>query len=297
MRCSSPRALRWVLLLAAFVAGACADVRGRADSGAGLVDDAGAAGPGAAPRDDGAGGLMVVRLPDAGAALDSGGVRMDAGSGPVPDAWLADAGAWPDDAGPLPDVDTLPYVRGVVSYTPGTAAGFGQDALPGVVLGPPVGYGTGRGSLDVVSLGAGGEIVLDFGPFDIIDGPGADFVVFENAFWPGGDAQAVFSELAEVAVSADGETWHTFPCASAGGADAGTFPGCAGWRPTLDYDPQRVVPLDPALSGGDPFDLADLMDGPARARFVRITDLSDSGEGQTAGFDLDAIGLVHSETR
>ena len=30
-----------------------------------------------------------------------------------------------------------------------------------------------------------------------------------------------------------------------------------------------------------------------RARFVRIRDLSTRGEGTNAGFDLDAVGLVH----
>ena len=54
--------------------------------------------------------------------------------------------------------------------------------MPDIVLGPPVGGGALAGSLDVVSLGFSGEIVLCFEPNAIVDGPGADFIVFENAF-------------------------------------------------------------------------------------------------------------------
>ena len=84
--------------------------------------------------------------------------------------------------------------------------------------------------------------------------------------------------------------WVTFPCETAGDG-AGNFPGCAGWSPTLDYDPNALVPLDPELSGGDAFDLAEL--GLATARFVRVTDRSSGGSAPSAGFDLDAVGVVH----
>jgi hypothetical protein len=160
-----------------------------------------------------------------------------------------------------------------------------------VVLGPPQGKGEQAGSLDVLSLGAGGQIVLGFEPRAIADGPGADLVVFENAFWAGGDPSAVFADPGEVAVSTDGEDWHAFACDPQGDG-AGAFPGCAGWTPTQRYEPGELVPLDPELSGGDAFDLAEL--GLSSARFVRIRDLSAAGEGPSAGFDLDAVGLVHT---
>ena len=60
--------------------------------------------------------------------------------------------------------------------------------MPGIVEGPPVGGGTDHGSTDVVSLGSGGSIVVSFAPNAIVDGPGADFIVFENPFWIGGDS-------------------------------------------------------------------------------------------------------------
>jgi hypothetical protein len=191
------------------------------------------------------------------------------------------------DAG---DASALPYAREVVSFEPGKHAGFGEDDLPEVVLGPPQGGGVERGSLDVLSLGQGGEIVLGFGERAIGDGKGADFVVFENAFWPGGDESAVYADPGEVSVSDDGETWKTFSC-DAGGDGMGHYAGCAGWSPTLEYDAFEVVPLDPKRTGGDAFDLAEV--GLKRARYVRIHDLATKAEGNAAGFDLDAVGIVH----
>lgn len=190
-------------------------------------------------------------------------------------------------AGPA---DGLPYASTVESFTPGEGAGFNETKLPGVVLGPPQGKGTRAGSLDVLSLGSGGEIVVGFGDRRIEDQAGPDFVVFENPFWPGGDASQVYAELGEVSVSQDGETWLVFPCEREGDGD-GNFPGCAGWTPTLAFDPSEVVPLDLELTGGDAFDLADL--GLDEARFVKIVDLKtlDAG-GTSAGFDLDAVGLL-----
>ena len=190
----------------------------------------------------------------------------------------------------------LPYAAEVISFTPGSSAGHGQDELPDVVLGPPDGRGEQMGSLDVLSLGVGGEVVLGFGERVIEDGPGVDLVVFENAFWAGGDPEAVFADLGEVAVSADGETWHTFVCDDAGVSEgAPRFPGCAGWSPTLAYEAAEIVPLDPELTGGDAFDLADV--DVDEAHFVRIRDLSDEGDGENAGFDLDADGLVNYRSR
>jgi hypothetical protein len=186
-----------------------------------------------------------------------------------------------------------PYAESVESFTPGEAAGYNQAKLPDIVLGPPHGKGESAGSLDVLSLGAEGEIVLGFGQQVIVDRPGPDLIVFENPFWPNGDATKAFVELGEVSVSEDGETWQTFPCDSAGDG-AGHFAGCAGVTPTLEYDPAALVPLDPEQSGGDAFDLAEL--DVARARFVKIRDLRTlEPAGISGGFDLDAIGIVNAD--
>ncbi len=229
-------------------------------------------------------------------------LRVDGGidaSGPALDASAIDAaldGGFleEEDAGSdTRDASALPYARDVVSFTPGANAGFGQNKLPGVVLGPPAGKGNGAGSLDVLSLGVGGQIVLDFGTRSIVDGPGPDFIVFENAFYAGGASQAaVFAEPGEVSVSNDLTTWLTFPCSHVP-TEPGVYPGCAGWTPTQVYDPFAVIPLDPALSGGNAFDLATV--SASTARYVRVRDLSTSGQGSNAGFDLDAIGIIHAQ--
>ena len=181
------------------------------------------------------------------------------------------------------------YVTSVVSFTAGPGGGFQQSLLPGVVEGPPHGGGCCQGSTDVVSLGDGGEIVLAF-DVEITDGPGVDFLVFENPFLASkSDPSSVFAELGEVSVSEDGVTWSTFPCT------ATTYPygSCAGWHPVYATPDDPVDPTDPDKAGGDPFDLADL--GVARAKFVRIRDAGSKRPAccGTEGFDLDAVAVLH----
>ncbi|NUO48480.1 MAG: hypothetical protein HOV80_06455 [Polyangiaceae bacterium] len=173
----------------------------------------------------------------------------------------------------------------VVSTEYGPGAGFGQSSMPDIVLGAPVGTGDMLGSLDVVTLGNGGSITLAFGGA-IQDGPGPDFIVFENAFYAGGDTEAPFAEIASVEVSEDGETWTAYPCT----ATETPFEGCAGWHPTYAGTDPSIDPHDPETAGGEAFDLADV--GLSSARFVRIIDRADL-EGFDGFFDLDAVALVH----
>ena len=186
-----------------------------------------------------------------------------------------------------------PFVDRVVSFEPGPGSGFGKDRLPGIVLGPPRGAGTKNGSQHVLSLGQRGRITLAFVDNQVIDGPGPDLLIFENAFLQGtGDQPSRgFFELAKVEVSNDGISWTPFP------HDRGTRKGCAGWHPVLaNADTNRIPPTDAKRAGGDPFDLRDI--GLRVARFVRITDLDNGGGGKgTAGFDLDAVVAIHSEAR
>jgi hypothetical protein len=186
----------------------------------------------------------------------------------------------------------LPYATEVTELSLGEGAGFGEDRLPEVVLGPPAGRGLLSGSLDVLSLGKGGSIALGFGELAIVDGQGPDFVVFENAFYPGGDPASVYAEPGSVSVSEDGVTFVTFDCQAQGDGE-GRYPGCAGVTPTLEFDAEALVPLDPELTGGDAFDLAAL--GLTRVTRVRVTDASYAGSPPSAGFDLDAIGIIHAE--
>ncbi len=177
------------------------------------------------------------------------------------------------------------FATEVVTVAYGPGAGFGQDAMPGIVLGPPVGAGDAAGSLDVVTLGNGGSITLAFSG-QVTDGPGPDFLIFENVFYAGGDPSAPYAEVASVAVSADGEEWREFPCTAA----ELPFDGCAGWHPTYAGSDPSIDPRDPATAGGDAFDLADV--GLPSARFVRVTDRADL-VGFHGAFDLDAVALVH----
>lgn len=199
---------------------------------------------------------------------------------------LLGAVAAPARGGPFADV--------VVSFTPGSGAGFGADQLPGIVLGPPKGGGPLQGSLDVLSLGNDGVIVLGFDPPLICDGPGPDLTVFENPFHSGTPDGPIFAEYGIVAVSQDGVTFVTFPY------DPATHVGLAGQNPVLSNPDNGISPLDPSVSGGDQFDLADV--GLTWAKYVRITDpgaaIDDPGNhiapGTQAGFDLDALAALHA---
>jgi hypothetical protein len=199
------------------------------------------------------------------------------------------------------------FVTRVVSFAPTDCAGFGAAALPGIVEGPPVGGGTSHGSTDVVSLGSGGTIVVAFDSNAIVDGPGPDFIVFENPFYIAGNPNDVYAEPGEVSVSDDGQTWHAFPCAPTidpqspiGTGTAPPYGSCAGWHVVYSTPQNGISPLDPAVAGGDAFDLADI--GVKHARFVRIVDVThescpEAGANKptTNGFDLDAVAIVNAE--
>lgn len=194
-----------------------------------------------------------------------------------------------------------PCLDDVVSFTVGQNGGFNAgvggspNLLPDIVLGAPRGLGQTAGSLDVVSLGDGGSITVAFTDNRIVDGPGPDFTVFENPFLAPG--LGIFTEVATVAASADGVNFFTFPH----GPD---LSGLAGRTPVYaNADTNTIDPRDPAVSGGDQFDLATI--GLASARFLRITDPGMSiddvgnhfptpGVGKS-GFDLDAVVAIHSE--
>ena len=230
--------------------------------------------------------------PPAGIPLDDGGY-VDVAD-PDGDKVRVDGGfAGPDGAVLRADR----FVTKIVSFTRGECAGFGEALLPEIVLGPPVGAGNAKGSFDVLSLGIGGEIVISFEPNAIVDGPGVDFIVFENAFFAAGNPTSPVADLGEVSVSDDGTTWTTFPCTPSGQGPHGT---CAGWRPVYSAPGNGVSPMDPNAAGGDPYDLATI--GVAKAKLVRIRDRAAEScpvtppKPNNLGFDLDAIAVVNAET-
>jgi hypothetical protein len=182
------------------------------------------------------------------------------------------------------------FATSVESFSAGPGSDFGQAELPDIVLGPPKGLGDALGSLDVATLGNGGSITLGFAPSAIVDRPGPDFIVFENPFYvAGSDPPQPFAELGTVEVSDDGQTFQGFPCT----ASEPPYGSCAGYHPVYaNPDENSIDATDPALAGGDAFDLADL--GVSHARYVRITDRVDL-TGPNGSFDLDAVSIVHAE--
>jgi hypothetical protein len=192
---------------------------------------------------------------------------------------------------PVPDEHSCPsrFATTVEWFVPGPGPTHGQDQLPDVVLGPPKGSGATGGSNDVVTLGNGGSLTLGFAPSWIVDRPGPDFIVFENAFYVDDDPSRPYAELASVEVSQDGEHFEAFPCT----VKEAPYESCAGFHPVYANSEKNAIdPTDPALAGGDAFDLADL--GVAQARYVRITDRVDLTAGNGL-FDLDAVSIVNAD--
>lgn len=233
--------------------------------------------------------LSVVLLGCASAApshdADAGPSYVDAGAPLAPPPRRDDAG-----------VPLARFVTSVVAFAPGGCAGFGAASMPDVVFGPPQGGGERMGSLDVVSLGERGEIVLGFAPVAIADGAGPDFIVFENAFWVAGDPNDPFAEPGEVSASEDGVVWKTWPCT----ATHAPFGACSGWKPVVSTPENGISPFDVARAGGEAYDLADI--GLKRARYVRVRDMGSiqcpadpSRRTNNVGYDLDAIAIVNVE--
>ena len=169
----------------------------------------------------------------------------------------------------------------VVRLTPGTGQTNGQGPVffPRNILSGPSRIATefvpDTDPREICSIGLGGSIVLGYRGAYIVDGPGADFIVVENAFRY--SSKRVYSEPAMVEVSRDGIVWKAFPY------DSATLIGCAG-----------VTPL------GDAFDLATI--GVDTIRWIRITDVTSIVinnpkhvyyDPTLTGFDLDVVIGLH----
>jgi hypothetical protein len=306
----------WMSMSTCGILAGCGGASGRGTDGAPLVD----AGPSEAGKSQLPGDAATDRTAPATTGNDgTGPAGSDASTGEAPpdsggtqptgDAGRAIPGDVPDGSDSLLDAsgssDASRFITGVVQFNPTSCTGFGASSLPGIVEGPPVGGGSAKGSTDVVSLGSGGSIVVTFAPNAIVDGPGPDFIVFENPFWVGGNSDDVYAEPGEVSASDDGETWMTFPCTPALDAAApygtGVVPpygACAGSGVVYSTPENGISPFDPSTAGGNAYDLADI--GVTHARFVRIVDRTEevcpeAGGPTTNGFDLDAIAIINAE--
>lgn len=217
-----------------------------------------------------------------------------------------------------------PFADAVTSVTYGIGAGFGQSYFPQNVLGPPYGSADANNPQSspehLLSLGNGGRIVLGFLDNIVVDGPGVDLAVFENPLIQIGDTEYSFCEAAIVAVSQDGNRFYTFGYDFIPPPEGGRlgrmsdYIGLAGIHPVYSSPENGIDPLNPAVSGGDFFDLADV--GLAWAKYVKIIDTGVPGtltemrdaDGDVIddpgnlyndpsigklGFDLDAVAAIH----
>lgn len=185
---------------------------------------------------------------------------------------LALAGCMDAEPATGQDPPTDPTLATDVLAAPGASDGAFGD--PARAVNGVRGFGDSSGSTDVFSLAREGEaasITLGWAE-PVYDGPGVDVVVYENPFvHPGG----VFIDPVVVELSADGETWVAYPHdyvaedELAWSADPDHWQGFAGLTPVaLHVEDNPTDPLDPAVSGGDGFDLA-LLGASPEAELVR----------------------------
>lgn len=180
--------------------------------------------------------------------------------------------------------------------------GYASAGADSLAAGAPDGY--------IVSLGDSGVADVTFA-HPIIDGPGADFAVFENGFRDASDSSLAFLELAFVEVSSDGINYFRFPSSSLTQTNTQIGNGDYISASQLNNLAGKYI-----ATYGTPFDLGELA-GTAgldlnNVTHVRIIDVVGSigahaqqdGGGRvvndpyptpfpSCGFDLDAVGVIH----
>lgn len=171
----------------------------------------------------------------------------------------------------------------IFEITYGYNSGYGKEHFPENFYGAPV-----EGGTHTVSMGAGGELVIELGTYALVDGPGVDFVIYENPVYS--YTYGNFLEPAKIGVSEDGENFTFFSCLK-----TSPYTGCAGVIAWTEENP-----IDPDVAGGDQYDLNDL--GFSKINFIKIIDLDLCRDGEEAcgvdgtwGFDLDSIALINGE--
>jgi len=170
--------------------------------------------------------------------------------------------------------------------------------------------GTGIADNSIISLGDSGIAILTFAR-PIVNGPGADFAVFENGFANPQNAEEAYLELAFVEVSSDGINYVRFP-ASSMTQESTQIDGVGTYM-----NARTIHNLAGKYIGrfGTPFDLQELAGKPGldinAVTHVRIVDAIGSigaygtldATGRkindpyptpfpTGGFDLDAVAVM-----
>ncbi len=159
----------------------------------------------------------------------------------------------------------------------------GEGVFPGAVT--P--FNPAWGADELVSIGAGGWLIVEFDEpvtDDATNPFGIDLLVFSNALYldsGGGVVDGIAGEGGTIEVSVDGIEWFLVPDLDADGTPHGTL-GYLDLTGPYDSDPGTVLsdftkPVDPAL---DPNGLS----------FFELVDAYD-GAGGGVGVDLATVGL------
>lgn len=147
---------------------------------------------------------------------------------------------------------------------------------------------------EIEAIGIGGEIIVGFKNKVLYNGPGSDFIIFENSFINPVN-KGIFAEPGVVSVSQNGVDFLEFPF------NPTTLEGLAGKSPTNG----NKDPFNPSVSGGDAFDLQIL--GLDYIKYIRIKDTTNLIKSLPAGdkyknpdflltgFDLDAVVGLYLE--
>jgi len=228
------------------------------------------------------------------------------------------------------------WARTVEDYSPTSEVvhldqfGGGPHDVPTRGLGPANGATVSLGDLADPSGGAEGPGSITVGfKATIIDGPGADFAVFENAgaFFNNHDVDFIFAELSYVEVSSNGSDFARFPSTSLNlevdenipdpNRDQLYAPFGRDFAGVNTTNVNNLAGIHPTLTG-TPFDLSDLASHTLvtqgtvdlnAIRYVRFVDIP--GEGtftdtfgnpildawhsvESGGFDLDAVGAINA---
>ncbi len=188
-------------------------------------------------------------------------------------------------------------IDAVYSFTVGENGGAGssEEYFPDNIFGAPSSeaseYVPETSADEILCFGLGGELVVGFKDYWIVDGDGADFVVFENAF-VNSATDKVFCEPARVSIYNAGGFFVDFPF------DSLSLSGCAGITPTYGKAKNLLQ------MGGDEFDLKDL--GVYKTDRIKITDISRMllenpahpyYDATISGFDLDAVIAINYEMK
>jgi hypothetical protein len=159
--------------------------------------------------------------------------------------------------------DHDPWADNVISFTPGKPMSRASPD-PSKTLGKPDFVAGKRQTNTFLSMGHGGELVLEFADNRLVDGAGDDLVVFEIG---------TAIEPVDIAISTDGKVW----------IEVGHLKGA---KCTADIGPAvRKAQADRVLVETRP-----------EFRFVKVRDAKagKSNNSSQQGADIDAVGALNS---